>query len=203
MQTAEHHYFILRTDLSGAIRCIWIPWADLFETLTLLPCIWEALLRIWTETPTVLSGVLCGFPQLIEENACIVSQIFLNIFCWPCISIYLFLNINQLDALNFIIRLFQASTCFEHMCSKHVEAWNKRIIKFGASSWLILRNKYLRIVHDHFLSNSLFINNPATPNYVVRWQYCAMNNKLIEIVHFFWARFEWMAVLIGWVRRSY
>ena len=30
---------------------------------------------------------------------------------------YLFLNINQLDALNFIISLFQASTCFEHMCS--------------------------------------------------------------------------------------
>ena len=27
----------------------------------------------------------------------------------------LFLNINQLDALNFTIRLFQASTCFEHM----------------------------------------------------------------------------------------
>ena len=29
----------------------------------------------------------------------------------------LFLNINQLDALNFIISLFQASTCYEHMCS--------------------------------------------------------------------------------------
>ena len=39
------------------------------------------------------------------------------IFCWPCISIYLFININQLDAPNFIISLFQASTCFEHMCS--------------------------------------------------------------------------------------
>ena len=35
---------------------------------------------------------------------------------------YLFLNINQLDALNFIMSLFHASTCFEHMCSKHVEA---------------------------------------------------------------------------------
>ena len=33
------------------------------------------------------------------------------------ILILLFLNINQLDALNFIISLFQASTCFEHMCS--------------------------------------------------------------------------------------
>ena len=39
------------------------------------------------------------------------------IFCWPCISIYLFININQLDALNFLISLFQTSTCFEHMCS--------------------------------------------------------------------------------------
>ena len=86
------------------------------------------------------------------------------IFCWPCISIYLFLNINQLDALNFIVSLFQAFTCLhgtatyrcddtrdciiqfwppddQHMCSKHVEAWNKLIIKFSASSWLILRNK--------------------------------------------------------------
>ena len=31
-----------------------------------------------------------------------------------------FFNINQLDALNFIISLFQAYTCFEHMCPKHV-----------------------------------------------------------------------------------
>ena len=29
---------------------------------------------------------------------------------------HLFLNINQLDALNFIISIFHASTCFEHMC---------------------------------------------------------------------------------------
>ena len=72
----------------------------------------------------------------------------------PCMYIYaevthntkqhiIYLNINQLDALNFIISLFHASTCFEHMCSslgghmcsKHVEAWYKLIIKFSASSW--------------------------------------------------------------------
>ena len=29
------------------------------------------------------------------------TQYIALIFCWPCISIYLFLNINQLDALNF------------------------------------------------------------------------------------------------------
>ena len=28
--------------------------------------------------------------------------------------IHLFINIHQLDALNFVINLFQASTCFEH-----------------------------------------------------------------------------------------
>ena len=91
----------------------------------------------------------------------------------------LFLNINQLDALNFITSVFQACTCFEHMwsssggqncviqplasshtrdciiqfcppddehlCSKHVQAWNKLVIKFSASSWLILRNKYIEM----------------------------------------------------------
>ena len=119
------------------------------------------------------------------------------IFWWPCISIYLFINIKQLDALNFIVSLFQASICLEHMCSssggqklyytvsgiitpiggrpvhrlrdtrdcddtrdciiqfcshddehlcsKHVEAWNKLIIKFSASSWLILINKYIEM----------------------------------------------------------
>ena len=32
-------------------------------------------------------------------------------------SHYIYLNINQLDALNFIMSLFHPSTCFEHMCS--------------------------------------------------------------------------------------
>ena len=32
-------------------------------------------------------------------------------------SQYISLNINQLDALNFIVSLFHASTCFEHTCS--------------------------------------------------------------------------------------
>ena len=42
---------------------------------------------------------------------------FFNILLTVRLNIYIFININQLDALNFIIRLFQASTCFEHMCS--------------------------------------------------------------------------------------
>ena len=32
-------------------------------------------------------------------------------------SQYIYLNISQLDALNFIMSLFHASTCFEHKCS--------------------------------------------------------------------------------------
>ena len=57
-------------------------------------------------------------------------------------SIFILVN-NQIDAQNFCftITLFHATTCCEHMCSKHVEAWNKVIVKqkFFASSWLITK----------------------------------------------------------------
>ena len=33
------------------------------------------------------------------------------------IRINIYLNINQFDALNFIMSTFHASTCFEHICS--------------------------------------------------------------------------------------
>ena len=84
--------------------------------------------------------------------------------------LYLFININQLDTLNFIIILFHpvlsqsvhgtaicrcddTRDCIiqfcppddEDMCSKYVEASNKLIIKFSASSWLILINKYIEM----------------------------------------------------------
>ena len=36
----------------------------------------------------------------------------------------------------------------KHVCSKHVEALNKLIIKFSASSWLILRNKDMNVVAE-------------------------------------------------------
>ena len=56
--------------------------------------------------------------------------------------------INQFDTQNFCftISLFHASTCFEHICSKHVEAWNKCIVKqkFCVSSWLITEINILR-----------------------------------------------------------
>ena len=37
------------------------------------------------------------------------------------------------------------------MCSKHVEAWNKLIIKFSASSWSVLRNKYIEMNGQQFI----------------------------------------------------
>ena len=84
-------------------------------------------------------------------------------FCWPCISV---MNQPNAQKFCFTISLFHASTCFEHMCSssggqncitqplvssqfwppddehmcsKHVQAWNKLIVKqtFCAESWLI------------------------------------------------------------------
>jgi hypothetical protein len=36
---------------------------------------------------------------------------------YPKVYSNFYLNINQLDALNFIMSLFHASTCFKHMCS--------------------------------------------------------------------------------------
>ena len=44
------------------------------------------------------------------------------------------------------------------MCSKHVEAWNKLIIKFSASSWLILINKcnvFCLFSVSHCISNAV------------------------------------------------
>ena len=71
----------------------------------------EKCLQRGTDWVFKQSGLPFVFKRLI------LFTIFFLIFCWPCISIYLFININQLDALNFIISLFQASTCFEHICS--------------------------------------------------------------------------------------
>ena len=50
---------------------------------------------------------------------CIYIYIYLFIYLYfaDLASQYTYLNINQPDALNFIMILFHASTCFEHMCS--------------------------------------------------------------------------------------
>ena len=45
----------------------------------------------------------------------------------------------------------------EHMCSKHVEALNKPIITFSASSWLILRNKYIQMHGQQNIKKKIYI----------------------------------------------
>ena len=47
-------------------------------------------------------------------------------------SQYIYLNINQLDALNFITSLFQASTCFEH----HVRIVRRSKLYYTASGFI-------------------------------------------------------------------
>ena len=105
------------------------------------------------------------------------------------LSIFI-LIINQLDAKNFCftISLFHASTCFEHMCSssgcqncitqplvsshlqvcsKHVEEWNKLIVKqkFCPSSWLITEINILSLFRDQrtqYISNLRVIDEFIT-----------------------------------------
>jgi len=83
---------------------------------------------------------------------------FLNFDVLPTVHLSLFISvINQLDAQNFCLVHETATYKFddtrgclmqfwppddEHMCSKHVEAWNKLVKqKFCASSWLITEIK--------------------------------------------------------------
>ena len=126
-----------------------------------------------------------------EARTCEVVATLLPLNLW-----YSFININQIDALNFItnfvssLYMFRAHVIIvrraklyytvsgiithiggrpvhgtathrcddtrdcitqfwlpdnDHTCSKHVEAWNKLIIKFSASIWLILINKYIEV----------------------------------------------------------
>jgi len=51
------------------------------------------------------------------------AKLFFYVLLTVHLSIFIS-GINQLDAQNFCftVSLFLASTCFEHMCSKHVEA---------------------------------------------------------------------------------
>jgi len=65
---------------------------------------------------------------LANDISCIasatqISKINFDVLLTVHISIFISV-INQLYAQNFgfTINLFHASTCFEHMCSKHVEA---------------------------------------------------------------------------------
>ena len=47
-------------------------------------------------------------------NSGIILKLVSSSLCGCELVSYVYLNINQLDALNFLMSLFQASTCFEH-----------------------------------------------------------------------------------------
>ena len=53
---------------------------------------------------------------MLEHRYYIYASLFLY-FADRAASQYIYLNINQLNALNFLMSLIHASTCFEHMCS--------------------------------------------------------------------------------------
>jgi len=101
----------------------------------------------------VWTGSYFYYYQVIFENKFQwkMTDFFFDVLLTMHLSIFISI-FNQLDAQNccFTISLFHASTCFEHMCSKHVEAWNKLAVKekFCASSWLIteINRLYLFVV---------------------------------------------------------
>ena len=62
-------------------------------------------------------------PQF-EEILCKIKYLHVNVFLSYNRTVPFISVVNQLDAQNFCftVSLFHASTCFKHMCSKHVEA---------------------------------------------------------------------------------
>ena len=107
---------------------------------------------ILTKTCSLFIGLLYKNYFKRQHYFYMLFQYTMNIttrFCQNRKHIYEFISaINQLDAQNvcFMISFFLASRCFEHMCSKHLEARNKLIVKqkFCALSWLITEISILR-----------------------------------------------------------
>ena len=108
-------------QLVGDVICVYRSYSSIFI---------HNITSIYSQQYTVLATCFgCTKPSsgqylsYYESVTCSQNYVLLTIywyfffiFCWPCISIYLFININQLEAQNLLISLFQASTCFEHMC---------------------------------------------------------------------------------------
>jgi len=96
--------------------------------------------------------------EIIHEDY--IKTFYFDLLLTVHLSIFISV-INQLYAQHFCftIRLFNASTCFEHMCSKHVEELNKLTVKqkFCVSSCLITEmNHFLcRFIEEgkHVFSN--------------------------------------------------
>ena len=108
--------------------------------------------------------------------------------------------INQLDAQNFCftISLFLASTCFEHMFLKHVEAWNKLIViqKFYASSWLITGLNILKCTVNKTSKNV----EHCCPSPVCMMQICCRLAILLQYYLFYSVPLALHVQVVGLVR---
>jgi len=102
--------------------------------------------------------------------------------------------INRLDAQHFCftINLFHACTCFEHTCSKHVQAWNKLIVKqkFCASRLIteinILRCTVSKTINIQRCTVSKTINiQRCTVSKTINIQRCMVSKTLKAFVCFF------------------
>ena len=69
----------------------------------------------------------------------------------------------------------------EHMCSKHVEVWNKLIIKFSATSWLILINKQQMLIYRHVQSSITILHWHVSVTSVIVIIRVYYNNNTINI----------------------
>ena len=70
------------------------------------------------------------------------------------------------------------------MCSKHVEAWNKLIIKLSASSWLILRNKYIEMHGQQNIKKKKKLQRSQVACFRIRCWY--LHIKLRKITQSHW-----------------
>ena len=64
------------------------------------------------------------------------------------------------------------------MCSKHVEAWNKLIIKFSGSNWLILRNKLFLRFQSKLKCLDRF--SKKIKQYQISWKYVLVGTEMFH-----------------------
>ena len=97
-----------------------------------------------------------------------------------------------------LLSLFHASTCCEHMCSQHVETWDKLIVKqkFCASSWLITEINILRCTVSETskkkvqsclteTNHSLKIANCETTSFFFSTKWLNFGGKVVQYVNIF------------------
>jgi len=145
-------YFIILIVSTYYILCIsWI-------IKCLIP-VRYLLFKIFKSVTGVIFRTVQKHTRIIRELT--FNKTFFDVLLTVHISIFISV-INQLDVQNFCftVSLFHASTCFDHMCSKHVEAWNRLIVKqkFCASSWLI--NQINTTRHFESVSSNCLASRP-------------------------------------------